>query len=162
MARAVVTAVIVEVDAVAAAAVANRDTEQYQRVSREKEEILRLLRKRGFRVTKQRELILDIVFEHECASCKEIYYQAIQRDPGIGMATVYRMVNTLEQIGAISRKNMYRISDKGCKMEYMIELEDGTVLDLPEDKWTAVIKSGLDACGFSGGQNVRNITLKEA
>ena len=47
-------------------------------------------------------------------------------------------------------------------MEYMIELEDGTVLDLPEDKWTAVIKSGLDVCGFSGGQNVRNITLKEA
>lgn len=35
MARAVVIAVIVEVDAVAAAAVANRDTEQYHRVSRE-------------------------------------------------------------------------------------------------------------------------------
>lgn len=48
MARAVVIAVIVEVDAVAAAAVANRDTEQYHRVSREKEEILYLLRKRGF------------------------------------------------------------------------------------------------------------------
>ena len=101
MARAVVIAVIVEVDAVAAAAVANRDTEQYHRVSREKEEILYLLRKRGFRVTKQRELILDIVFEHECASCKEIYYQAIQRDPGIGMATVYRMVNTLTDIGVL-------------------------------------------------------------
>ena len=56
----------------------------------------------------------------------------------------------------------YRISDDGNKMECMVELEDGTVLDLPEDKWTAVIKSGLDACGFSGGQNVRNITLKEA
>ena len=40
MARAVVIAVIVDVDAVAAAAVANRDTEQYHRVSREKEEIL--------------------------------------------------------------------------------------------------------------------------
>lgn len=53
-------------------------------------------------------------------------------------------------------------SDDGNKMECMVELEDGTVLDLPEDKWTAVIKSGLDACGFSGGQNVRNITLKEA
>ena len=85
----------------AAAAVANRDTEQYHRVSREKEEILYLLRKRGFRVTKQRELILDIVFEHECASCKEIYYQAIQHDPGIGMATVYRMVNTLTDIGVL-------------------------------------------------------------
>ena len=52
-------------------------------------------------MTKQRELILDIVFEHECASCKEIYYQAIQHDPGIGMATVYRMVNTLTDIGVL-------------------------------------------------------------
>ena len=109
MARAVVTAVIVEVDAVAAAAVANRDTEQYRRVSREKEEILHLLRKRGFRVTKQRELILDIVFEHECASCKEIYYQAAKKDAGIGMATVYRMINTLEEYGLIHSKNKYLI-----------------------------------------------------
>ena len=85
---------------------------------------------------------------------------------GVSEGSEYRtgdgIVNTLEQIGAISRKNMYRISDDGNKMECMVELEDGTVLDLPEDKWTAVIKSGLDACGFSGGQNVRNITLKEA
>ena len=107
-------------------------------------------------------MLIDVILEGKCNCCKEIYYQASLKDPSIGPATVYRMVNTLEQIGAISRKNMYRISDKGCKMEYMIELEDGTVLDLPEDKWTAVIKSWLDVCGFSGGQNVRNITLKEA
>ena len=103
-----------------------------------------------------------VILEGKCNCCKEIYYQASLKDPSIGPATVYRMVNTLEQIGAISRKNMYRISDEGNKMECMVELEDGTVLDLPEDKWTAVIKTGLDACGFSGGQNVRNITLKEA
>lgn len=99
--------------------------------------------------------------ENVIAARKFIIRQSL-KDPSIGPATVYRMVNTLEQIGAISRKNMYRISDEGNKMECMVELEDGTVLDLPEDKWTAVIKTGLDACGFSGGQNVRNITLKEA
>lgn len=107
-------------------------------------------------------MLIDVILEGKCNCCKEIYYQASLKDPSIGPATVYRMVNTLEQIGAISRKNMYRISDDGNKMECMVELEDGTVLDLPEDKWTAVIKSGLDACGFSCGQNVRNITLKEA
>ena len=53
MVRAAVTAALAEEDAVVAtAAVVNRDTEQYRRVSREKEEILHLLRKRGFRVTK--------------------------------------------------------------------------------------------------------------
>ena len=98
-------------------------------------------------------MLIDVILEGKCNCCKEIYYQASLKDPSIGPATVYRMVNTLEQIGAISRKNMYRISDDGNKMECMVELEDGTVLDLPEDKWTAVIKTGLDACGFSGGQN---------
>ena len=56
-----------------------------------------------------------------------------------------------------------QLKRSGCRVtKQRLMLEDGTVLDLPEDKWTAVIKSGLDACGFSGGQNVRNITLKEA
>ena len=118
-----------------------------------KERIIEQLKRSGCRVTKQRLMLIDVILEGKCNCCKEIYYQASLKDPSIGPATVYRMVNTLEQIGAISRKNM---------MECMVELEDGTVLDLPEDKWTAVIKSGLDACGFSGGQNVRNITLKEA
>ena len=92
-----------------------------------KERIIEQLKRSGCRVTKQRLMLIDIILEGKCNCCKEIYYQASQKDPSIGPATVYRMVNTLEQIGAISRKNMYRISDKGCKMEYMIELEDGTI-----------------------------------
>ena len=140
MARAVVIAVIVEVDAVAAAAVANRDTEQYHRVSREKEEILYLLRKRGFRVTKQRELILDIVFEHECASCKEIYYQAIQRDPGIGMATVYRMVKvaTLKPQTALG-------SGSGCQ----ILLKNQNKIVLNQTEWTEVLQNVLRRKGYN-------------
>ena len=131
-------------------------------MSDQKAQIIGELQRKGKRITGQRKILLDVILEGKWSSCKEIYYRASALDPKIGVATVYRMVNTLEQIGAISRKNMYRISDDGNKMECMVELEDGTVLDLPEDKWTAVIKSGLDACGFSGGQNVRNITLKEA
>ena len=50
-------------------------------------------------------MLIDIILEGKCNCCKEIYYQASQKDPSIGPATVYRMVNTLEQIGAISRKN---------------------------------------------------------
>ena len=127
-----------------------------------KKKIIEQLKRSGCRVTKQRLMLIDIILEGKCTCCKEIYYQASLKDPSIGPATVYRMVNTLEQIGAISRKNMYRISDQDCTKGCMVELEDGTVIDLPEEKWTAVIKSGLDVCGFSSGKNVRNITLKEA
>lgn len=149
MARAVVIAVIVEVDAVAAAAVANRDTEQYHRVSREKEEILYLLRKRGFRVTKQRELILDIVFEHECASCKEIYYQAIQRDPGIGMATVYRMVNTLTDIGVLKVATLKPQTALGSRSGCQILLKNQNKIVLNQTEWTEVLQNVLRRKGYN-------------
>ena len=32
-----------------------------------------------------------------------------KQDSRIGVATVYRMINALEEIGAISRKNMYKV-----------------------------------------------------
>ena len=71
-----------------------------------KERILAELKRNGFRITSQRKLLIDIILSDECSCCKEIYYQAVRQDPSIGIATVYRMVKTLEDIGAISRKNM--------------------------------------------------------
>ena len=72
--------------------------------------ILKELKKNGCRITNQRKLLIDVILNEECSSCKEIYYQAAKKDAGIGMATVYRMVNMLERIGAISRKNMYKVA----------------------------------------------------
>lgn len=71
--------------------------------------ILQELKKRGCRITSQRKILIDVILRDECCSCKEIYYQAAKEDPTIGMATVYRMVKTLEETGLIQRKNMYRI-----------------------------------------------------
>lgn len=71
--------------------------------------ILQELKKNGCRITNQRKLLIDIILRDECCCCKEIYYQAAKKDPSIGMATVYRMVKTLEETGLIQRKNMYRI-----------------------------------------------------
>ena len=78
-------------------------------VQEKKSYILQELRKNGCRITNQRQLLIDIILQDECCCCKEIYYQAIKKDPTIGMATVYRMVNTLEETGLIKRKNLYRI-----------------------------------------------------
>ena len=78
-------------------------------VQEKKSYILQELRKNGCRITTQRQLLIDIILQDECCCCKEIYYQAIKKDPTIGMATVYRMVKTLEETGLIKRKNLYRI-----------------------------------------------------
>lgn len=75
----------------------------------QKDIVIQELRENGYRITKQRRIIIGIILENECASCKEIYYKASMRDPNIGIATVYRMINTLEEIGAIDRRNLYKI-----------------------------------------------------
>ena len=64
----------------------------------QKDMIINKLRERGCRITKQREILLDIILEQDCASCKELYYKAYAIDPTIGVATVYRVVNVLEEI----------------------------------------------------------------
>ena len=78
-------------------------------VQEKKSYILQELRKNGCRITNQRQLLIDIILQDECCCCKEIYYQAAKKDAGIGMATVYRMINTLEEYGLIHSKNKYLI-----------------------------------------------------
>ena len=91
----------------------NHETANYHRTQMQKEIVIQRLREQGCRITKQRLMLLDVILNEDCSCCKEIYYRAAEVDPGIGAATVYRMVNLLEEIGAISRKNMYRIAC-GC------------------------------------------------
>ncbi len=68
--------------------------------------IIEKLRENGCRITKQRIALIDIILENDCASCKEIYSIASMKSTNVGIATVYRLVNELEDIGAISRKNI--------------------------------------------------------
>ena len=67
----------------------------------QKDVVIRELKKRGCRITKQRRMLLEVILENECSCCKEIYFKASKVDPKIGVATVYRMVNAMEDIGAI-------------------------------------------------------------
>lgn len=132
-------------------------------VKMQKDIIVQKLRERGCRITKQRLMLLDIILEEDCASCKEIFYKASRQDKSIGTATVYRMINTLEEVGAISRKNMYKIAcGKDCSVENActIELSDDTVLELSAGKWNQIIQAGLQACGYLDGQTVRSVVAQ--
>ena len=111
-------------------------------------------------LTKQRKMLIDIILENDCSCCKEIYYKALEEDPNIGAATVYRMINTLEEIGEISRKNMYRIwHDSGSQQgrSCTIILDDNNICRLSETNWTKVLQEGLKVCGYIENQKVRNI-----
>lgn len=137
---------------------------RYHRTQMQKEMIVQELKEKKCRITKQRLLLLDIILEEECSSCKEIYYKATKIDPDIGAATVYRMINTLEEIGAISRKNMYKIAcGENCDVENActIELDDHTVYHLSAKKWNNVISAGLKACGYMEHQMLSSVTVRQ-
>lgn len=142
-----------------------------QQGNMQKEVILNRLRQRGCRITKQRMLLLDIILDEECSSCKEIYYKASKIDPSIGSATVYRMINMLEEIGAINRRNMYKVSCEACsddeqsefaghaaKHVCTIEFDDNSSIVLSQKAWNQIIQAGLSVCGYKDKQAIRSIT----
>ena len=113
------------------------EARNYHRTQMKRELIIQKLREQGCRITRQRRILLDIILEEECSCCKEIYYKALQKDSSIGPATVYRMVNTLESIGAI----------------------DHTICRLSGEMWMDVMKSGLKAKGYIQNQDIENVIV---
>nr|WP_300324655.1 transcriptional repressor [uncultured Anaerostipes sp.] len=71
------------------------------------QDVEKVLQHNGKRITKQRKILLDIILNGQWECCKEIYYEAVKRDPSIGMATVYRMMSTLEEIGVLERRCVF-------------------------------------------------------
>ena len=128
----------------------------------QKEMILEKLKENGCRITRQRRLILDIILEEDCNCCKEIFYKASKKDEGIGAATVYRMVNMLEKIGAINRKNMYKVAySPNCLLQNActVVLDDDSSYNLSAKEWNEVIRRGLSACGYLKNQGIESVTI---
>ena len=50
-----------------------RDSARYRTTQMKKELVLQRLKESGCRITRQREILLDIILQEECSCCKEIY-----------------------------------------------------------------------------------------
>lgn len=130
-----------------------------------KEKLYEKLRKRGCRITNQRRIIIDVIMDGGCSSCKEIYYKAVKIDESIGVVTIYRMLNTLEDIGAINRREMYKLRDGDVQKNgfeddsvYSIEFDDDTSIKVSAKKLGQIVNSGLRMCGYE--KNVRRVCIK--
>ena len=120
------------------------------RTQMQKEIILQKLKERGCRITRQRKMLLDVILNEDCSSCKEIYYKASMKDSGIGTA-------------ALSRKNMYKIAcGPECEVKdaCVIEFDDDTIIELSGKSWNQVVQLGLRACGYSSGHKIKSVTAK--
>ncbi len=73
------------------------------------EQALSRLKENGFRITKQRKLIIDIILNNDGSSCKDICYQVMARDKTVGTATVYRMIRLLEDLEIVRHIDMISV-----------------------------------------------------
>ncbi|WP_081848663.1 transcriptional repressor [Clostridium sp. KNHs205] len=125
-----------------------------------REIIINELRKKKFRITEQRRLLIDVILEDECSSCKEIYYKAVKKDSTVGIATVYRMVKTLEDLGVINRKNLYQIDYKNLNLKeeqtLYIDENNNKTLKVQKGLWFTELQKMLAAQGV---EDVENITV---
>ena len=66
-----------------------------------------LLRKHSYKVTPQRQLILQMFLEHVDShlSAEEVYMLVKHQNPEIGLATVYRTLDILAEIGVLLKND---------------------------------------------------------
>lgn len=82
--------------------------------------IIKQIQAQGYRITEQRKNLISVILENEFATCKEIYYSALAKDPTVGIATVYRTVGLLEKLGVLNRNNIFDVA-----YENIIENKNG-------------------------------------
>ena len=76
-----------------------------------------LMEETGIRLTNQRENVIQVIIENrdEHLAVADIYSLAKERDKTIGMATVYRTLDLLENLGVVKKRNF---GDESAKYEF--------------------------------------------
>jgi Fur family transcriptional regulator, ferric uptake regulator len=64
------------------------------------------LRARGYRVTPQRQLVLEAVTKLEHATPEEIWADVQQTASGVNISTIYRTLELLEQLGLVTHNHL--------------------------------------------------------
>lgn len=145
---------------------AGQDNQIIEPVLFSKEAILDELKKRGFRLTEQRKIIVDIIVNEEYSCCKEVYFMAHKKDSSIGIATVYRMMNVLEEVGAISRNNIQKAACNGrcCDMKggCTVVTDESKQIILSEDDLQEALKYIMKKNGYANVEEIKAVLVNQS
>lgn len=92
------------------------------------------LRQRGYRLTPQRQLVLEAVDTLEHASPDEILTEVRKTASGVNISTVYRTLELLEELGLVSHAHLghgaptYHLADRHHHM-HLVCRDCGTVIE---------------------------------
>lgn len=130
-----------------------------------KDEIYAMLKERGFRLTEQRKTIVDVIVNEEYTCCKEVFIMAHKRDESIGIATVYRMIQVLEEIGAISRKNLTKNACTGrcCDMKggCTVVTDKSKQIFLSEEDIQEALKYIMEKNGYANVDDIKAVLVNQ-
>ena len=111
------------------------------------------LRDKGLRLTPQRELVLSAVRELGHATPEEVAEKVRQTHPGINLSTVYRNLETLENVGLVQHAHLghggvrYHASTEDIHAHLNCE-QCGAIIEVPIDVAAAFTQELLDGYGF--------------
>ena len=99
----------------------------------------KLLRQQGHRLTPQRLLVLEVIKSCGCHITAEAIYAAIvPQQPYIDIATVYRALQWLENVGLVARISIdgtlhYEYHPLGNHHHHLICQQCGHVIEIPDE-----------------------------
>lgn len=131
----------------------------YSQVGDLTEETLQKLEKSGLRMTVQRRHIIDILTKSQCSSPKELWYEARQYVPDLGIATVYRLINRLEQIGVLAKNRNLGINRVQPKLGVITNAQGQPIPMRSPVQLTELIRLGLISYGVIGNNNKIELSL---
>jgi Fur family transcriptional regulator, ferric uptake regulator len=111
------------------------------------------LRASGYRVTPQRQLVLEAVTRLNHASPEEIFAEVHQRASGVNVSTIYRTLELLEQLGLVSHTHLghgaprYHLAAEAQHVHLMCR-DCGRVTELAPEAATPLVKALDEEHGF--------------
>ncbi len=136
-----------------------QNEDEYYEVGSLTEETLRKLEESGLRMTVQRRHIIDILTRSDCTSPKEVWYEAREFVPDLGIATVYRLINRLEQIGVLSRQRNLGMRPETPELGTIKSGRGQKTLDARGTNLQELLRLGLISRGIIGHNNVIQLSL---
>jgi Fur family ferric uptake transcriptional regulator len=122
-------------------------------MSHVKQDFAGRIREAGYRLTPQRQLILDVICAAGAASFDEICQAVTAAAPGINQATIYRALNFFQEMDLVvtaerPEETVYEIAS-ATPHHHLVCDACGTVMEI-EDTHLAPLRQQLqDAFGFS-------------
>jgi Fur family ferric uptake transcriptional regulator len=111
------------------------------------------LRARGYRVTPQRQLVLEAVAKLEHASPEEIWADVQQTASGVNISTIYRTLELLEQLGLVTHTHLghgaprYHMAAEADHV-HLVCSTCGRITQVPPDAVNALVTALDENSGF--------------